>query len=101
MTTIVQTYKYEDSSARGDEKEKRSSSVKSGWKNMDDEKRKLREKNIRDASQGNSKYGVEVVKRIKNKILDGATLKEIKKEFPQIKNWLYYNIKNNKRWKNL
>lgn len=84
-----------------DEKEKRSSSVKSGWKNMDDEKRKLREKNIRDASQGNSKYGVEVVKRIKNKILDGATLKEIKKEFPQIKNWLYYNIKNNKRWKNL
>ncbi len=84
-----------------DEKEKRSCSVKSGWEKLDDEKRKLREKNIRDASQQNSKYGIEVVKTIKNKILDGATLKEIKKDFPQIKNWLYYNIKNNKRWKNL
>ena len=27
--------------------------------------------------------------------------KEIKKQYPQIKDWLYYNLKNNHRWKNI
>ena len=38
---------------------------------------------------------------VKNKINNGAKFKEIKEQYPQIKDWLYYNLKNNRRWKNI
>jgi hypothetical protein len=57
---------------------------------------------VRDTSQGtNSKYGVELITEIKNKINNGSKFKEIKEQYPQIKDWLYYNLKNNRRWKNI
>jgi type II secretory pathway component PulF len=69
---------------------------------MTEEERNVRVNNIRTASQQtNSKYGVELITEIKNKINNGAKFKEIKEQYPQIKDWLYYNLKNNRRWKNI
>jgi hypothetical protein len=85
-----------------EEREKRRLSVKNGWDSMSEKEKKQRAVNIRTAVQTtNSKYGIELIKEIKNKINNGAKFKEIKKQYPQIKDWLYYNLKNNHRWKNI
>jgi hypothetical protein len=85
-----------------EQKEKRKLSVKKSWGLMSKKEKEQRAINIRDASQEtNSKYGVELITEIKNKINNGSKFKEIKEQYPQIKNWLYYNLKNNRRWKNI
>jgi hypothetical protein len=84
------------------EEEKLKRKTASGWNKMTEEERNVRVNNIRTASQQtNSKYGVELITEIKNKINNGAKFKEIKEQYPQIKDWLYYNLKNNRRWKNI
>ena len=85
-----------------EEREKRRLSVKNGWGSMSEKEKKQRAVNVRTAVQKtNSKYGVELITEIKNKINNGAKFKEIKEQYPQIKDWLYYNLKNNRRWKNI
>ena len=84
------------------EEEKLKRKTASGWSKMTEQERNVRVNNIRTASQQtNSKYGVELITEIKNKINNGAKFKEIKEQYPQIKDWLYYNLKNNRRWKNI
>ena len=84
-----------------EEKNKRRESVKKGWENLSEEDREKRIMNSKLGLQNKSKYGVELITEIKNKINNGAKFKEIKEQYPQIKNWLYYNLKNNRRWKNI
>jgi group I intron endonuclease len=85
-----------------EEREKRRLSVKKGWESMSEKDKEQRVIKVRDTSQGtNSKYGVELITEIKNKINNGSKFKEIKEQYPQIKDWLYYNLKNNRRWKNI
>lgn len=85
----------------GVEREKRSLSVKNKWVTMSDDDKKIRCENSRITAQKNSKYGVELITEIKQKINNGAKFKEIKEQYPQIKDWLYYNLKNNQRWSNI
>jgi group I intron endonuclease len=85
-----------------EQRERRRLSVKKGWGLMSEKEKEQRAINIRTAVQEtNSKYGVELITEIKNKINNGAKFKEIKEQYPQIKDWLYYNLKNNQRWKNI
>jgi len=85
-----------------EEREKRRLSVKKGWESMSEKDKEQRVIKVRDTSQGtNSKYGVELITEIKNKINNGAKSKEIKEQYPQIKDWLYYSLKNNQRWSNI
>ena len=85
-----------------EQREKRRLSVKQGWGLMSEKEKEQRAVNVRTAVQEtNSKYGVELITEIKNKINNGAKFKEIKEQYPQIKDWLYYNLKNNRRWKNI
>jgi hypothetical protein len=66
-----------------EEREKRRLSVKNGWDSMSEKEKKQRAVNIRTAVQTtNSKYGIELIKEIKNKINNGAKFKEIKKTIP-------------------
>jgi len=91
---------YGDNAA--DEREKRRISVKKSWESMSEKEKEQRISNIRLVSQEtNSKYGVELIRELKNKINNGAKFKEIKEQYPQIKDWLYYSLKNNQRWKNI
>jgi len=85
-----------------EQREKRRLSVKKGWGSMSEKEKEQRAVNLRTAVQEtNSKYGVKLITEIKNKINNGAKFKEIKEQYPQIKDWLYYNLKNNRRWKNI
>jgi hypothetical protein len=68
---------------------------------LSEEDREKRIMNSKLGLQNKSKYGVELITEIKNKINNGVKFKEIKEQYPQIKNWLYYNLKNNRRWKNI
>ena len=84
------------------EKQKRSISVKNKWETMSYEEKEQRSSNIRIGTQEkNSKYGVKLITEIKNKIRDGASFREVKEQYPEIKNWLYYSLKNNNRWVNI
>jgi group I intron endonuclease len=84
------------------QKENRSSSVKNKWNMMTEEEKTERVNKTRMAIQEKqSKYGVDLVKEIKGKINNGAKFKEIKEQYPNIKNWLYYALKNNQRWANI
>lgn len=84
------------------EKIKRSVSVKNQWGKMTNEEKKKRFDNItKSIQEKKSKYGIELIGEIKNKIKNGATSKEIKQQYPEVKNWLYYSLKNNNRWSNI
>jgi group I intron endonuclease len=84
-----------------EEKEKRRLSVKNKWVTMSDDDKKKRSNSSRKSAQKNSKYGVELITEIKQKINNGAKFKEIKEQYPKIKDWLYYSLKNNQRWSNI
>jgi group I intron endonuclease len=84
------------------QKEKRRLSVKNGWGSMSKNEKEQRVNNLRTSVQKkNTKYGVELITELKNKINNGAKFKEIKEQYPQIKDWLYYSLKNNQRWSNI
>jgi group I intron endonuclease len=85
-----------------EEREKRRMSVKKGWGSMSKNEKEQRVNNLRTSVQKkNTKYGVELITELKNKINNGAKFKEIKEQYPQIKDWLYYSLKNNQRWSNI
>lgn len=84
-----------------EQREKRRLSLKKNWESISDNEKEKRINNNRETKQKNSKYGVELITEIKNKINNGVKFKEIKEQYPQIKDWLYYNLKNNRRWKNI
>jgi group I intron endonuclease len=84
-----------------EEKLKRRNSVKNGWKTLTEEEKKGRVKKAKDAINKNSKYGLELIKEVKDKIKSGVRIKEIKKVYPQISESYLYSLKANKRRKDL
>ncbi len=84
-----------------EEKEKRRLSVKNGWDNLLENKRKERTKKIQETRQKKSKYGVELVSEIKNKIKEGLTYKQFRELYPEVRQNFYYELKNGKRWANI
>ena len=68
---------------------------------MTKEERNIRVNNIKNASRKNSKYGVELVREIKQKIIEGVKIKELKQIYPQVYDNFFYDIKNGRRWSDL
>ena len=79
-----------------EEKEKRRLSVKNGWDNLLENKRKERTKKTQETIQKKSKYGVELVSEIKNKIKEGLTHKQFRELYPEVRQNFYYELKNGK-----
>lgn len=84
-----------------EEKEKRKESVKKMWKDLSEDKKNERVQKAKETARKKSKYGEKMIKDIKEKILEGYTLKDIKSIYPYLKDNYYYTLKNNKRWKDL
>lgn len=84
-----------------DEKEIRRRSVKKSWDNLSEDKKKERTKKLQETIQKNSKYGIELVSEIKNKIKEGLTYKQFKQLYPEVRQNFYYELKNGKRWGNI
>lgn len=83
------------------EKEKRKKSVKDSWEKMSDIEKETRVKNLQNAVHKKSKYGIETVLDIKNKLKNGYTVKKLKEIYPNIKEHFFYDVKNKKRWANI
>jgi group I intron endonuclease len=82
-----------------EEREKRKTAA--SWYKMTEEERNIRVNNIKNASRKNSKYGVELVREIKQKITEGVKIKELKQIYPQVYDNFFYDIKNGRRWSDL
>lgn len=84
-----------------EEREKRRLSVKKGWELISDEEKEKRISKSKETIQKKSKYGVELVSEIKNKIKEGLTYKQFKELYPEVRQNFYYELKNGKRWANI
>jgi len=80
------------------EEEKLKRKENSEWKGMTEEERKKRVENIKIGNRKKSKYSIELVKEIKQKINEGFKIKELKKTYPQVYENFFYDLKNNRRW---
>ena len=83
------------------EEEKLKRKMASGWGKMTEDERNVRVSNIKDGTRKNSKYGVDLVREIKQKINEGVKIKELKKIYPQVYENFFYDIKNGRRWSDL
>lgn len=79
-----------------EEKLKRKNSSK--WVKMSEEEKNKRIDNIKNGNRKKSKYNIELVKEIKQKIKEGVKIKELKKVYPQVYENFFYDLKNNRRW---
>ena len=84
-----------------EQREKRRLSVKQGWGSISDEDKNKRVNSIKSSIRENSKYGIDLVKEIKQKINEGVKIKELKKIYPQVYGNFFYDIKNGRRWSDL
>ena len=85
----------------GEKKKIRQDSVKKSWENMTEDDRNKRIDNIRKATQKNSKYSVELIKEVKDKLNKGIKVPQLVKDYPNMTSYILYDIKNNRRWKNI
>lgn len=83
------------------EEEKLKRKENSEWKEMTEEERKKRVENIKIGNRKKSKYSIELVKEIKQKINEGFKIKELKKLYPQVYENFFYDLKNNRRWSDI
>lgn len=83
------------------EKKKRGITAKRNWKNLTIKQKEKKIKKITLSSQNKSKYGVELVIEIKNKFKEGHKVKVLKSIYPQVTESFLYDLKNNRRWKNV
>lgn len=84
-----------------EEREKRRLSVKKGWELMSDEDKQKRIIKTIKSLQKTSKYGVDLVVDVKNKLKEGYKIKQLKELYPDVKENFFYNIKNGRRWVSL
>lgn len=83
------------------EKEIRRISVKKSWDNLSEDEKKERTKKLQETTQRKSKYGIELVSEIKNKIKEGLTYKQFKELYPEVRQNFYYELKSGRRWANI
>ena len=48
-----------------------------------------------------SLYSIEIIKEIKSKLKEGIKVKELKILYPNLRTGFFYELKNNRRWKNI
>jgi group I intron endonuclease len=85
-----------------EQREKRRLSVKQNWGSISDEDKNERVEKSRNATrEKNSKYGVDLVIDVKNKLKEGYKIKQLEELYPEIKKHFFYDIKNGRRWVNI
>jgi len=84
-----------------EQKEKRRLSVKKGWGLMSDEDKQNRIIKTTETLQKTSKYSVELVIDVKNRLKEGYKIKQLKELYPEVKDHFFYDIKNGRRWVNI
>ena len=84
-----------------EQREKRRLSVKNGWGSISDVEKEKRVNKAKETKQKNSKYGVELVKEIKQKIKEGLKVKQLKELYPQVRENFFYELKNGRSWTNI
>jgi len=84
-----------------EQREKRRTSVKKGWEVISDEDKEKRVNKARETKQKKSKYGVELVKEIKQKLNEGLKVKQLKQLYPQVRENFFYELKNGVSWNNI
>jgi group I intron endonuclease len=84
-----------------EERMKRKLSVKKGWENLTIEEKENRVLKVKTSLQKKSKYGIELVKEIKNKINKGLKVQQLKQLYPQVREGFLYELKNGKCWTNI
>jgi len=84
-----------------EEKERRKLSVKKSWDSLSENEKEERVKKQQEILQKKSKYGIELVSEIKNKIKKGLTYKQFRELYPEVRLNFYYELKNGKRWANI
>lgn len=84
-----------------EQREKRRLSVKNVWKSISDDEKEKRVNKAKETLQKNSKYGVELVKEIKQKIKEGLKVKQLKELYPQVRENFFYELKNGRSWTNI
>lgn len=84
-----------------EERKKRSESVKNNWKNMSPEEKEKRVKKVTDTIRKKSLLSIDQIKEIKNKLKEGIKIKELKVLYPKLRTGFFYELKNNRRWKNI
>jgi group I intron endonuclease len=84
-----------------EQREKRRLSVKKGWVSISDDEKEKRVNKGKETKQKNSKYGVELVKEIKQKINEGLKVKQLKELYPQVRENFFYELKNGRSWSNI
>lgn len=95
------TYKDLYGDREEEERKKRQMSVKQGWDKMSDKDKENRVNNIKENKRRHSKYGIDLVKEMKEKISKGITSKEFKNLYPQTYENFFYDLKNGTRWSDL
>jgi group I intron endonuclease len=81
-----------------EEKQKRRDSVKNSWDSLTEEKRKERIQKMKDTRRKKSKYGIDLVLDVKNKLKQGYKVKDLKLLYPQINESFFYDIKSGRKW---
>ena len=84
-----------------EQREKRRLSVKKGWGSISNDEKEKRISKAKETKQKNSKYGVELVKEIKQKINEGLKVKQLKELYPQVRENFFYELKNGRSWSNI
>ena len=59
---------------------------------MSDEDKNKRVSKIKDSARKNSKYGVDLIKKIKQKINEGVKVKQLKELYPQVSENYFYSL---------
>jgi group I intron endonuclease len=80
------------------EKERRRESVKKYWNTLTDEDRVKRIEKSKESLRKKSKYPIEMIKEIKNKLELGIKIKELTKEYANVRPNFFYELKNGRRW---
>lgn len=83
------------------EKERRRESVKKHWDNLTEEDRIKRSEKSKQSLRKKSKYSIEIIKEIKNKLESGIKIKELSKQYPKVRPSFFYDLKNGRRWNDI
>jgi group I intron endonuclease len=84
-----------------EERMKRKLSGKNSWKNISDDEKIKRVNNSKNQIRKNSKYGIDLIKEIKEKLRGGVKIKELIKIYPQMNYTYLYSIRDGSRWGDL
>ena len=83
------------------EKERRRESVKKHWNSLTEEDRIKRSEKMKESLRKKSKYPIEIIKEIKNKLESGIKIKELTKQYTKVRPSFFYDLKNGRRWNDI